>query len=64
MYNRHYIYVVFFGDYSPDCHFSVCQSKFYYLNYAREFAKKYSDAYIFKVHFSDSGDILSFDEIF
>lgn len=67
MYNRHYVYFVLFGNdrYHPECHFSACQEKFKYLKDARAFAKLYSNAYIFKAHFAaDSGDILSFDEIF
>ncbi len=53
-------YIVLFGNdrYHPDLHVRACRHKFDYIKDAREYAKEYENAYIFKCHyFKDSGDL-------
>lgn len=58
-------YIVLFGSdrNHPDDHYAACRNKFDYIADARKYAKGYSNASIFEVHFArDSGDILYFSE--
>ena len=50
-------YIVLFGNarFAPDRCYKACENKFDYLPDARKFAKKYENAYIFKIHFISDG---------
>ena len=61
MNKKNNVYVVLFGTdrYKPDDHYAAARHKFDYLKDARNFAKRYSNASIFKFHHAaDSGDVL------
>lgn len=52
------IYFVLFGvdRYRPDAHFKACKRKFDHLPAAREYARQFTNAYIFKAHFRRGAD--------
>lgn len=55
--NKHNnVYIVLFGNdrFAPDRHFDSCKHKFDYLKDARNYAKDYYNAYIFKCHLNSS----------
>ena len=47
-------YIVLFGNdrFAPDRHHKACKHKFDYLKNARNYAKEFCNAYIFKCHMS------------
>ena len=54
------MYIVLFGNdrYYPDAHMNACRHKFDSIRDARNFAKQFENAYIFKCQFfKDSGDL-------
>ena len=54
-------YIVLFGNdrYAPDRHEKACRHRFDRIKDAREYAKQYGNAYIFRCHYAkDSGDLI------
>ena len=51
-------YIVLFGNdrYHPDLHYRVCKHRYISIKEAREYANDFSNAHIFKLHWSKNDD--------
>ena len=61
------LYVVLFGTdrYDPEAHLRAARHTFDFLRDARKYANGYTNAGIYKFHFSaDSGDVEWFQEVY
>lgn len=58
-------YIVLFGTakYRPESFYRTCQHRFAYLKEARKYAEGFSNAYIFRLHYSNGSDIPYITEI-
>ena len=51
-------YIVLFGNdrYDPDFHINACKHRFTNIKDAREYAERFMNAYIFKLHWNKDSD--------
>lgn len=51
-------YIVLFGNerFNPDLHFRACKHRYTSIKEAREYARSFFNAYIFKLHWAKGSD--------
>lgn len=58
-------YIVLFGTdrYNPDLHYKACRHRYMSIKDAREYANRFINAHIFKLHWANGGDVPYIDEV-
>lgn len=58
-------YIVLFGNdrYRPELHYRACRHRYTSIKEAREYANRFSNAYIFKLHWNKYADCPDISDI-